>query len=92
MTAPVTLFGAQTPAVGSIQPLSTWFGAGVPCKVLLVNFLGGPAHFVFLKYEFSKCFANLFTVSLFHYAKFSLPGMLGTKGQLGRQDRSCLGH
>lgn len=94
MTAPVTLCGAQTPAVGSTRPPSTWFGAGVPCKVL-VDFFGGrggrAAHFVFLKYEFSKCFANLLTASLFHYERFSLPESQGCWAQKdGWEDRTDL--
>lgn len=76
------------PIAGSTRPSSTWFRAGVPCKVV-VSLFWGPAHFLLLKYDFSKCFANLFTVSSFLQG-FPCRGCWVQKDNQGREGRLCL--
>ena len=58
VTAPVISPGAQTPTVGSARPPSPGFGVGVPCKVL-ASLSFELTCFALLRYEFSKCFANV---------------------------------
>lgn len=85
MTVPVPWCGAGTPSVGSEWPSSTWFGVGVPCKVLGSPFFG-PADATLIQREFSECAANWSTVSLCPDAGF--PGRGCWAQRLVREDRT----
>lgn len=83
--SPSHILGSPALTAGSTQPSSIWFGAGVPCKVRVSLFFG-PAHFVLLKYELLKCFANFYSVFI-SLCKVFLAGDAGYERTV-REDRT----